>query len=65
MRTFVKHTAPVLVQYSYLRGADVPVKPSAKPHPVTDQCPEGQLSNHTITGPKTVPSFWQLEAYSR
>lgn len=65
MRTFVKHTDPVLVQYPHLFGADVSVIPTAAPHPVTDQCPDGQVSNSMITGPKTIPSIWQLEGYIR
>lgn len=65
MRTSVKHTAPVLAQYPYLRGADVPVIPIDRPHQITGKRPEGQVSNQTITGPRTVPSFWQLEVYTR
>ncbi|MFK7797469.1 MAG: hypothetical protein AB8E82_08440 [Aureispira sp.] len=61
MRTSVKHIAPVLAQYPYLCGADV----AMQPHQVTGKRPEGQVSNRTITRPKTVPSFWQRAAYLR
>lgn len=44
-----------------MHGADV----AMQAHQVTGKRPEGQVSNHTITGPKAVPSFWQREAYLR